>query len=410
MTLVFKRPVSGPAVHAMVVGVGTYPYVDSDYANEDIPGALLGLGDLPNAVAGARLFADFLLRFADALPAPLASIELLMSDPGPPEAGSTFSPPSDTIGSLHDPRDNDLVEPAREQLTEAAGARWRDRLTEGPNKNFAVFYVCGHGAALPAHNFVFLEDLGSKNPRWEPLLDLRALAAALNRTANVDNAYLIADACQVVVDALLPMFVPGYVESPRPLRLIPVNERHPLIFKTLLIVPGPMGSTTFADGNDAGRFTQLLVEALSGAAARNNSGQGDWSVMVDTLPRAIRHLAEIRWPDGAMNPQPAVPLVSDTPLVSFSNGAPEVPFRIRFDPSDGIIASKIWIDDPKGKELIVKACQAEVWTAKVQAQMGICMINSIFSQELSNLKSEPTVLDLSEMRVNPGTTHKILLP
>ena len=78
MSLVYHRAVSGPATHAFVIGVGTYPHAKPGVSpfGPDTPLALTTVPDLDSAPVGAKLFADWLINNTDGLPAPLASLYL----------------------------------------------------------------------------------------------------------------------------------------------------------------------------------------------------------------------------------------------------------------------------------------------------------------------------------------------
>jgi hypothetical protein len=135
-----------------VIGVGSYP--------NPLPGGLRA-PDLPSSVKGAALFADWLIRHADALRPPLSSVEVLLSPPGGVQGSYTWSGriPQPVNGAGQDPRNGPPdVEGATGDNVEAAGDRWRQRVQER-NDNVAIVYICGHGVATQSRILVLLSDI-----------------------------------------------------------------------------------------------------------------------------------------------------------------------------------------------------------------------------------------------------------
>src|SRR5688572_3732573 len=87
MTLIFSQPQVGPATHAFIVGVGGYP---SCKAGKGQLAELRRVPDVPSAADSARLMCDWLIANDDRLAAPLASVELLITDA--PHGGLTPYP------------------------------------------------------------------------------------------------------------------------------------------------------------------------------------------------------------------------------------------------------------------------------------------------------------------------------
>jgi hypothetical protein len=90
MTLLFSRaPADEPSTHAFVIGVGGYP------SAKEGAGCLDGLiaPDVPSAADSAKFFCDWLLENRDLLVAPLASLEVLISDTDEGEDRYPWKPP-----------------------------------------------------------------------------------------------------------------------------------------------------------------------------------------------------------------------------------------------------------------------------------------------------------------------------
>jgi Caspase domain len=410
MSLIYEREVRGSAVHALVVGVGAYPWAKpgaSPYGS-DTPAHLRKLPDLNSAPAGARRFADWLIWHADHLPAPLASVELAVSAPpwAPPgNAQYEWKARIKTPGA--DPRGaSTAVSFTDGNSILEAGKRWASRLQATPDQ-IAVFYICGHGTAVPTRSVVWLSDVAGPDYRsaWEPFVDVQYLAGVISRLPTLKEGYLFIDACQeIVADVVF-----GELDEA-------VNVGHGLEFfvrrgltaarnKVLLLVPGPVGTIAFDDGEGGGgRFTHVLIEALNGAAARNYTGAGHWGVVIDSLPRAMKILYRLRgWPLDGFDPTPVRMLLTATPIVCFPT-PPKVRFAVMLDPPEAINqASCVCLQDAAGQPIVTRPCtdRAELWVGEAHARMGLCYVHAEFNG------SYKTPVDLSEMRVEPIIVHRV---
>src|SRR6185503_9548302 len=119
-----KALARSPAVHAFVIGVGDYPFLEGG-SKKPIDKPTWGLGQLTSAPRSALemanwLATDFELPAIGPHPArPLASIELLVSQAG---GSATFADPSAGVGA-----DAIAVERATMHATTAAFSDWFDR-------------------------------------------------------------------------------------------------------------------------------------------------------------------------------------------------------------------------------------------------------------------------------------------
>jgi hypothetical protein len=417
VTLVFERKVKGPASHAFVVGVGAYPFAKPDGPLPDRPPALYDVKDLPSAAAGARLFADWLIGHRDELPAPLASLRVLISDPTTPidqEALYSWKEKPDLAAAAgFDPRNGAaIVGRATMANVQAEGVDWGKRVQEGTGENTAILYICGHGTAVPTRSFVLLEELAGLDAPyspWEPFVDVQLLASRLQRIDTLKSGYVFVDACQEVVDPFIRSEGDPVAKVGEGVRfLAPPKELSSVNPKVLLLVPGPLGTLAFDDDQDGGgRFTHVLIEALSGAAARETSGSGSWAVFADWLPRAMQELYSLRWTDREFSPVPVhMPLV-DSPVVNFGARRPIVPFRVALDPAIAMNSvERLWLTGPDGKDILDRTSLGEVWVDRVEVRQGLCSLNSTFPVG-AEYAGTPLHLDLSQMRIVPIIVHRV---
>ncbi|MCC8969762.1 hypothetical protein [Bradyrhizobium brasilense] len=417
MSLVYDRQVAGPATHAFVIGVGSYPYAKPGLSSfgPNTPLALSNVPDLDSAPVGAKLFCDWLIDHADGLPAPLGSVHLALSAPptAPPSASQYEWKGRSTDASAIDPRMNSIaVSPADGASIQQDGTDWSRRLLAIPNQ-VAMFYICGHGTAVPTRSFVLLSDVAggpiATSTPWQPHVDVQYLAGVLSRQTELREGYIFVDACQ----ELLTDVVLGEIDKSGGigdmLRFFPQSSAATKN-KVLLLVPGPMGQLAYDDGRGGGgRFTQVLVEALNGAGARNYTGSGQWGVLLDGLPRAMNTLYRLRgWPLDAFDPTPIRSLVTSGPIVRYQT-PPEVPFAVMLDPAIAIgQADRVCLRDAANNVIVARADQAEQWIGKAQARMDLCYVQATFNKPNVPYRSQSlTRVDLSEMRVDPVLLHRV---
>lgn len=419
MTLVLERNVAGLAVHAFVVGVGAYPFAKAGRPGAR-PAVLDHVDDLPSAASGAALVADWLLSHADNLPAPLASLEMLVSDPATPGPGGVYSwtgrPEFAALlaAGAQDPRaGSNSVDPATTACVGASGTAWSGRLTGGTEPNIAVFFICGHGIGMPTRSLVLLEDLaGLPAPAsaWDAALDVQLLASTMGRVDGVRNAYLFIDACQEIIPAQQVASSDPTTSAGPGVRFFSPDHLGTAASKTLLLVPGAMGALAFDDGvGGGGRYTHVLLEALSGAAAQEVGGLGAWGVFSDQLARAMAELYPLRWTDVVFDPTPIGSPSTDRPLVSFPAGAPpRVPVRIQLEPAYAAHhpGAKIALMDAQGNQIAPWNAPGDTWLEWVHARQGVCKLRADFPAG-SPFTNRALELTLTGRRVKPIIVHRV---
>lgn len=416
MSLVYQRAVSGPATHAFVIGVGAYPYAKPGLSafGADTPLPLTNVPDLDSAPVGAKLFTDWLINHADGLPAPLASVHLALSAPAtaPPSASQyewntrfTNAPGTDPRGS------STAVSSTDGASVQQDGNAWA-QLLAAPDQ-IAMFYICGHGAAVPTRSLVLLSDVAgaptATSTAWEPYIDVQYLAGVMSRQPALKQGYLFVDACQELITDLVLAEIDATVSTGYMLRFF----RQSLAAsnnKVLLLVPGPMGQLAYDDGKGGGgRFTQVLVEALNGAAAKNYTGAGEWGVVLDGLPRAMAILYRLRgWPPDGFNPTAVKTFVTSIPIIRYPT-PPEVPFAVQLDPAFAMNqADLVCLQDAADNVITARSDLAEQWIGRAQARMELCYIHAAFNRPgVPYQSASPTRVDLSEMRVDPVLLHRV---
>lgn len=424
MTLVYQRAVQGPELHALVLGVGAYPHAKAANATADTPDELVNVPDLPSAAAGAALFADWLIAHADRLPAPLASIDVLISDPA--EAASvggryqwTNRPEfaeAVAAGGVDPRAQTDRVAACTEANLLQDGLAWAGRLGANGQPSTTIVFACGHGIAMTSRSLLLLEDLAGLPPAqqrslWEPFLDVQLLAARLQRKRNVANAYVFLDACQEVLKAREVAMADPTTSAGEGVRLLTPDRLDNVASNVVLLLPGPKGTLAFDDGEEGGgRYTHTLIQALSGAAAVDLSGLGHWGVRMSDLSLAMQELNRLRWQDYPLTPVQDPFLAEGQVLVRFPQGAPpRVPVRIRLDPLNaaGDPDLEVRLLDPQDQLIAPWAGGGQDWLEWVEARRGLCKIRSTAAPGSAYLDADLPV-DLSCRRLDPVLVHKVV--
>ena len=270
--------------------------------------------------------ANWLLENRDALVAPLASLEALISDPVatqpryelrwplPPE----FARP-------------DQISGATGENLRAAGRAWLDRLEARPG-DVALLYCCGHGASLSTEPVLFLEDLNRSRENPWVHLQLATLGRSLRQHPSISCAYIFADAC----GESIAKFELGGAQEVR--FYDPPEFGKASAFKVMLLSAAPDGMLAYegraGDGlPPLGRFTQTLVKALDGASVRKAKGQ--WVVNSSGLRDDLKPLKQFyfdQWADHAFEPAPVMTFNDVRQIVRPSR--PVVPVLATTNPAD----------------------------------------------------------------------------
>lgn len=316
MTLLLDRAIQGPKTHAFIIGVGSYPHAKAGLGAKPI---LRKVPDLPSAADSAKLMCDWLLAHPDRLAAPLATLEVLISDPALPNNRYPWA--------------RGPVDAATDDNIEEKGQSWFDRLTAEPD-TVAFFYCCGHGASHLQQPVLFTEDLNRKRSNAWSHINLFSLAQSLRKVTNVSAAFLFSDACG--------QFVPD-LELSKAQETLFFDE--PNVFGvsrnqvSLLCAAGEglkayEGPDQRASAINFGRFTQVLLKGLSGSSARWSKTA--WGVAGRDLLADLKSLRRVyfdHWGDNEpFEPYQVVTQTDPHPIVYPADF--ELPFVVITDPAD----------------------------------------------------------------------------
>lgn len=311
MTLVYDRQVEGGKTHAFVIGCGRFPH----YAQ--------GAGDTVATANGARRMVEWLIANADTLIPPLATIEVVLSDPGNAPGEDRLA-----IGNFeHDPRADDHVDPARFAETDEAGETWTDRCQRGDSM---FLYMASHGVVdRDARAMGLLEDVLSQTNRpWKQSVNVAAIAQGLP-LLGISAGWVFLDACQHVIQEVLN--TDAGVKSlcwkdPDALELAKAPD-----VRALALAGSRLGGEAYAPTNgDPPFFTQALLEGLRGACVQSFDKIG-WAVcserlMFDLAKVALAALHGV----SLVRPQALVAFNDEMPLATIAE--PLMPIAVRTSP------------------------------------------------------------------------------
>lgn len=313
MTLVLHHRGRKPATHALVIGVGRYPYLEG--GSRPAPGvSRWGLGQLSSPPLSATAIADFLVGELDNDQAPLGSVDLLLSPDGP------YTLP-DGSGS----RD---VEAATMKNISKAAKGWKARCDQHRD-NVALFFFCGHG--ISRRNLSLLaEDFGDPEEGnvFKRAFDLERTARGMGSDCKARVQCFFADACrslpessQLAVDSSGLFTMMETLQRP---------EDAPLFYATLPKDPA------YGQAGDITAYTRALLDGLRGTGSVYRNGR--WRVTTGRLAEAVARAMADDGPGGGGTEGPQQRPVwggqtGGMSVLHLVPGRPQVPVRIFLEPA-----------------------------------------------------------------------------
>lgn len=360
MTLVYSRegPEDQPRTHAFLIGCGRFPH----YAQN-------GSADRPATAAGARAMTRFLIDHADALVAPLATVEVCLSDPAIATGADQLA-----IGPYpNDPRADDGVDSALRALVETAGLAWTARCRPGDHM---VFYMASHGVADANGAAGLLEDVASQpNRRWNESLNITVLGQGLSQL-DPGGAWVFLDACQdVVTDFLTTIAVSGVI-----LVEINVQKLAKARVKALALAGSRFGASAWAPNSpDPPIFTQTLLKGLGGACVKNFDGLG-WAVSAASLQHDLPGVAEAALDYRVLEVESLIGFNGRGPLLTVA--APRVPISVRTATESHLAFALAASATTAGGQTVHKPGGASTWRFEVAPDGAHYQVQAAFPPHL----------------------------
>lgn len=292
-----------PGTHVLIIGVGYYQHLRGGPSPREL--VHLGLNVLESPPASALELARWMIGDNGAgtglnnPSAPLSTLEILVS--------SRQAEILQVAGSMH------AIEPASLQGVQAGFDRWLEEVQRHPG-NVGVLYFCGHGVMGngPEH-ILLLDDHGANRnrPFQTGSFDLSNTVRALWRQVEA-QLYIFIDACRTFDRRV------GDRMGARPQPLLEDGASSANINRgTTLIESTGEGLPAYGDVNGVSRFTEALLQALSGYCGVQQAGTPVWLVNGSALSQAVpKLLAVVNRERGgesqACTPHPSGPI--DAPL------------------------------------------------------------------------------------------------
>lgn len=321
----FLAPRTGPQTHAIVIGVGDYPFLKGG-TGPTHPRAE-GMGQLTTSTASARAIVKWLCDAEHGYynpERPLGSVRVLLSEPSPRTL-------KDAKGEdMRDPTGAPFLAPRADlqNVVDAVGA-WYQSLDQD-ERELGVFFFAGHGVMAGQDQALLPSDFGSQ--RFSPYagsISFNQMYAGAAQAKSREQCYFI-DACRTnsrglaAADTGHPIIesTPEGVAAQQRPRAAPV-------FNATLVgesAYGPSGQPSF--------FATALLEALKGAGADNLDDETVWRCETHLLNRAMGFLiAQLCERYNVEARQIAEAYAMSSLYLHTLRADPVIPIAVRFDPA-----------------------------------------------------------------------------
>jgi hypothetical protein len=272
VAIVFSSPafVADPAAagtHALIVGVGEYPFLDG--GKNEVPNNPFGLKQLKSSPISARGVRDWMTATGayagnaraglNNPAAPLATVECLISDAAPPAGEAVDDPKAGTFRKVF--------------------YEWLARCDANPG-NVAFLYLCGHG--LRMKDLVFLaSDFGEPIPnRWIRAFSLDSIRLGM-RKSKARSQFMFFDCCRTYPSSFSDPAAQG--EQLFDSFLDHADDRgYAALYST------QDGSYAFAKPDEPSYFTRALIDGLLGYGAERRAGA--WLVTNKMINKALQDI------------------------------------------------------------------------------------------------------------------------
>ena len=267
MTLVFNQDTGGsPAVHALVIGVGSYDHLQGGGTPAD-PAITENMGQLDSPPISARRFCEWLLDQYQDEDARLSSVDLLISD----AQDHSFAVP--TAGGPAKIVDLEQADIAAISL---AARAWKAR---GKPDDLMIFFFCGHGVVSGFKTALLASDFAKDDELpWDGAFSFSDFCENM-RSCRAKRQVFFVDACRVSSDALLrntTATLTTLVGTKLPLS---PGVQQAVYFSTLA------GAQAFGRVGEASLFTVALLRSLTGLGTSDHDDY--WSVETIGVQRGL---------------------------------------------------------------------------------------------------------------------------
>lgn len=332
MALIFDHREDGkPGVHAILIGVGNYPFLKPG-PQQYAPAA--GLDQLESPLYSIEAFAEWLRAEMNVAATPLRTLRVLGA-----------SPTREPLVSISEPSFVNIDKAVRD---------WYDDV-DTHQDNLALFYFCGHGIKVGEVHALLAEDFGQNrhNP-FNHALDPDMLANAM-RKARANRQIFLIDSCSAPVD------LPEDLE-PAPQTIISASKNINLANgQHVLLRASEFGTSAFGMTKGPSLFMEAFLESMQGAGMVKIGGK--WVIQTEMLKIALNWLVGLK-PEGQGQIVGSGGVGLSSPFVFHEiSGDPIIPVKVWCDPKDFEAFTVLRVDQ-------VDHCEAGSWPGKVSLVRG----------------------------------------
>jgi hypothetical protein len=341
-----------PQLHALVVGVGAYPFLVP--GNSHVPAELRSLEQLDSPPLVAEQLARWLEQGFTTSPVDVGSIDLLVSDQaGPvsyaPLGGGPRAVGTGELGNIKDAYD-----------------AWFDRCDANPD-NIALMYLCGHGLVRGSKALFLAADVCSSPRPLDHAIDFTTTVASMSR-CYAKTQILVADSCQQESRTANAAPAGGNVTILYRQETRSAMPRNAVSFEAAIA-----GTKAFGKSGDLTRFASAFLASLSGEGGSRFRGR--WVITMQGLLLAVE--AHIR----RGNREPGVPTQvaggrweGDMGFVLRElSGAPEVPVTLDCDPTHAVPLAQLHVERDSTPVPVPVRATASGWVFPVQADRYVAV-------------------------------------
>lgn len=269
MTLIVDRHVrAGPATHAIVIGVGTYPWLLG--GSRARPASAEGMGQLASPPRSAIAFAEWVRDSHLDPSAPLATVDLLVSDG---KAAVDYTRPDGSVVTLEIPTKAAIA---------AALRLWKQR-GAAHDGDLLIFFFCGHGVARGFQLALLAQDFGSDEEQpFNGAIWFEGMREGMRNGRATRQIYFV-DACRVGSENLLRDYVASLDAVFSARAPFTVDLAQSVYYATTT------GQSAYGRPGETSLFTRNLLLGLQGLAA--NDDRGDWRIETTKLQRVLTELS-----------------------------------------------------------------------------------------------------------------------
>jgi Caspase domain len=280
-----KIDLTGPRLHAFIIGVGDYPHLLAGAPNAF--GTNFGLQQLTTTVLTAKKIAKWLATEYNNPTVPLGSIELFLSP------GQEVERPDGTKVQIEDA--------TLANIEAVFKSQWLDKRCKAQPGGITWFYFAGHGLTHGGAQYLLLSDFSDPNKnKWQNCIDFTSTRKGMGKIKATQLFFV--DACREN-----PIEILTGANPPTGARLYDEAGLYDHPDAEGVYYAAADGRLAYGPDDDITYFATALIESLEGAGAEKSKGQFpvDTATLGTAIHKIVNSLAAILKKPLLPSPQPA---------------------------------------------------------------------------------------------------------